>query len=112
MKINDGAIYSGTDSGTYVASGASAYLGNWRKSNALHNGYIDEVGIFDAELSASDITAIYNSGVPTSLSSYSSLTNWWRCGDGDTAPTLLDNGSGGNNGTMTNFTTFSTDVPT
>jgi len=25
---------------------------------------------------------------------------------------LTDNGSGGNDGTMTNFTTFSTDVPT
>jgi hypothetical protein len=31
---------------------------------------------------------------------------------GDTSPTLTDNGSGGNNGTMVNFTTFSTDVPT
>ena len=73
---------------------------------------IDEVGVFNSELSASDITAIYNSGVPTSLSSYSSLISWWRCGDGDTSPTLTDNGSGGNNGTMTNFSTFSTDVPT
>jgi len=79
-------------------------------SNFLGN--IDEVAVFNSELSASDVTAIYGSGVPTSLSSYSSLVSWWRCGDGDTAPTLLDNGSGGNNGTMTNFSTFSTDVPT
>ena len=73
---------------------------------------IDEVGVFNSELSASDVTAIYGTGVPTSLSSYSSLISWWRCGDGDTSPTLTDNGSGGNNGTMTNFSTFSTDVPT
>jgi len=75
------------------------------------NGNIDEVGIFGSELSASDVTAIYNSGVPNDLSSLSPVS-WWRCGDGDTSPTLTDNGSGGNNGTMTNFSTFSTDVPT
>tara|TARA_R100000654_G_scaffold60085_1_gene86858 strand:+ start:1135 stop:1878 length:744 start_codon:yes stop_codon:yes gene_type:complete len=73
---------------------------------------LDEVAVFNSELSASDVTAIYNSGVPASLSSYSSLVSWWRCGDGDTSPTLTDNGTGGNNGTMTNFSTFSTDVPT
>ena len=75
------------------------------------NGNIDEVAVFNSELSASDVTAIYNSGVPNDLASLSPVS-WWRCGDGDTSPTLTDNGSGGNNGTMTNFTTFSTDVPT
>jgi hypothetical protein len=74
------------------------------------NGAMDEVAIFSSELSASDITSIYNSGVPNDISSLSPLS-WWRCGDGDTSPTLTDNGSGGNDGTMTNFTTFSTDVP-
>ncbi len=73
-------------------------------------GNIDEVSIFNSELSASDVTSIYNSGVPNDISSLSPLS-WWRCGDGDTSPTLTDNGSGGNDGTMTNFTTFSTDVP-
>ena len=75
------------------------------------NGLIDEVAVFNSELSASDVTNIYNSGVPNDISSLSPVS-WWRCGDGDTSPTLTDNGSGGNDGTMTNFTTFSTDVPT
>jgi len=75
-------------------------------------GNLDEVSVFNSELSQSDVTAIYGGGVPTSLSSYSSLISWWRCGDGDTSPILSDNGSGGNDGTMTNFSTFSTDVPT
>ena len=82
-----------------------------RYSSRELNGAMDEVAIFSSELSQSDITAIYGSGVPASLASYSPLS-WWRCGDGDTAPTLLDNGSGGNDGTMTNFSTFSSDVPT
>ena len=75
------------------------------------NGSLDEVALFNTNLSASDVTAIYGSGVPTSLASYNPIS-WWRCGDGDTSPTLTDNGSGGNNGTMTNFSTFSTNVPT
>ena len=74
------------------------------------NGNMDEVSVFSSELSQSDITTIYNGGEPNDISSLNPLS-WWRCGDGDTAPTLTDNGSGGNDGTMTNFTTFSTDVP-
>ena len=75
-------------------------------------GNLDEVAIFSTALGLSDAQTIWNGGSPSSLSSYSSLVSWWRCGDGDTSPTLTDNGSGGNDGTMTNFTTFSTDVPT
>ena len=74
------------------------------------DGNIDEVAFWDSDQSA-NVSNIYGSGVPSSLSTYSPLT-WWRCGDGDTSPTLTDNGSLGNNGTMTNFSTFSTDVPT
>ena len=81
-------------------------------NSLFFQGGIDEVSLFNSELSQSDVTNIYNLGVPTSLSSYSSLISWWRCGDGDTSPTLTDNGSGGNDGTMTNFSTFSIDVPT
>tara|TARA_R100000655_G_scaffold5945_1_gene17685 strand:- start:719 stop:1444 length:726 start_codon:yes stop_codon:yes gene_type:complete len=80
-------------------------------SSQYTSGNIDEVAIFNSELSASDVTAIYGTGVPNDISSLSPLS-WWRCGDNDTSPTLTDNGSGGNNGTMTNFSTFSTDVPT
>ena len=75
---------------------------------------IDEVSVFNSELSASNVTSIYNgggTGLPGDLTDLSPLS-WWRCGDGDTSPTLTDNGSASNNGTMTNFTTFSTDVPT
>ena len=75
------------------------------------NGTLDEVSYFTSELSASDVNAIYGTGVPNDISSLNPV-GWWRCGDGDTSPTLTDNGSGGNNGTMTNFTAFSTDVPT
>jgi hypothetical protein len=76
------------------------------------NGKIDEVGIWTSALSASDIIAIYNSGTPTDISSLNPV-GYWRMGDNDggTGTTITDQGSGGNDGTLTNGPTFSTDVP-
>ena len=85
---------------------SNVYIGQFQK----WLGNIDEVAVWNSDQSA-NVSTIYNGGVPNDISSLSPLS-WWRMGDGDTAPTLTDNGSGGNNGTMTNFTTFSTDVPT
>ncbi len=79
-------------------------------SDGFFSGNIDEVAVWNSDQSA-NASAIYNSGVPNDIASLSPVS-WWRCGDSDTAPILSDNGSGGNNGTMTNFSTFSTDVPT
>lgn len=76
------------------------------------DGELDEVAVFETELSSSDVSDIYNLGVPTSLASYSPA-GWWRMGDDDggTGSTITDQGSGGNNGTLTNGPTFSTSVP-
>ena len=80
--------------------------------NLASNALIDETAIIPSALSASDVTAIYNSGVPADLTSYSPVA-WWRMGDNDggTGTTITDQGSGGNNGTLTNGPTFSTDIP-
>ena len=108
--VSDTVTTAGTLSATTLNS--SPFNIGARNSDSLFaTATIDETAVFNSELSQSDITSIYNSGVPKDISSLSPLS-WWRCGDGDTAPTLTDNGSGGNNGTMTNFSTFSTDVPT
>jgi hypothetical protein len=82
-----------------------------RITTGYYNALLDEISVFSSVLSASDVSTIYGTGVPTSLASLNPV-HWWRMGDGDTSPTLTDNGSGGINGTMQNFTTFSTDVPT
>lgn len=84
-----------------------------RQANADYmDGKIDEVGIWTSALSASDITAIYNSGVPADISSYSPVL-YYRMGDNDggTGTTITDQGSSGNNGSLVNGPTFSTDVP-
>ena len=86
-------------------------IGARRSSAGFFDGNIDEVSIYNVALTQDDVDTIYGSGVPSDVSTISGITNWYRCGDNDTSPTLTDN-VGSNNGTMTNFTTFSIDVPT
>lgn len=82
------------------------------RNSYFFQGLMDELAIFGSSLSDSDVTAIYNSGAPADLSSYSP-TLWWRMGDNDggTGTTITDQGSGSTNGTLTNGPTFSTEVP-
>jgi hypothetical protein len=77
-----------------------------------YGGLIDEFAVFGSSLSDSDVSDIYNSGAPTDLTDYSP-TLWWRMGDDDNGAgtTITDQGSSGNNGTLTNGPTFSTVVP-
>ena len=98
-----------TNGATGITSTLSNAIGALFNGALPFEGTIDEVGVWNSDQS-SNATAI-GSTIPTDLSTYSPLS-WWRCGDGDTAPTLTDNGSGSNDGTMNNFSTFSTDVPT
>ena len=128
--------------GTNASNGIKIYLDSNRVDNANNqknsygamkntntpfkigefiNGNMDEVSVFNSELSQSDVTAIYNSGVPNNLNDLSTPPlSWWRMGEaanysgGDW--TLTDQGSGGNDGTSTTIpappTQPSTDVPT
>lgn len=85
--------------------------------NYEFNGNIDEVSYFDSELSASDVTSIYNGGVPNDISSLSPV-GWWRMGENGTWNgskwLLTDQGSGGNDGNGLNMieANRTTDVPT
>ncbi len=122
-RVDDGD-YAG---GTYTAAvntTTSVRVGSVEVNGTFGDGKVDELAIFDSELSASDVTAIYNSGTPADLSSYSPV-GWWRMGDntgdtdsgggtpasGDTIGTVVDQGSVGNNATGTNGALYSTDVP-
>jgi hypothetical protein len=94
---------------TNTVSYTATNIGGMRYSSSFYfNGNIDEVAVFDSALSSSDIAAIYpSSGTPTDLKTLGPV-GWWRCGDGDTYPTLTDHGSGGNNAAMKN--TESSDI--
>lgn len=114
LYLNGSLVDSGSGaSATASNCGNSFQIARLSGSNLLGGAkLIDEVALFTSTLSASDVTAIYNSGVPTDLTSYSPVA-WWRMGDNDggTGTTITDQGSGSNNGTLTNGPTFSTDVP-
>ena len=74
---------------------------------SFYEGKLDEFSMWNKELSASDVTAIYNSGEPTNLSGEAALIGWWRMGDptGPGAyPTITDQSTNSNNATMTNMT--------
>ena len=120
LYINGVAESVTTSGGSYTAMSNTTQvvqIGKYSTNRLL--GYIDETAIFNSELSASDITTIYNSGVPNDLSSFNPIS-WWRMGEAATYAggtwTLTDQGSGGNDGTSTTLPAPpaqpSTDVPT
>jgi len=70
----DGTLQATVSSG--LPSALSSDLGNSFNMGYVNNsnwssGNIDSVSIFDATLSAGEVTAIYNSGTPTDLSTFS-----------------------------------------
>ena len=75
------------------------------------SGKIDELGYTSTALSSGQVSDIYAAG--GDLSNYSPI-GYWRMGDNDggTGTTITDQGSGGNDGTLINAPTFSTNVPT
>lgn len=92
-------------------------------------GRVDETAIFATSLSAADVRALYNRGVPTDLmlpESYDTpgmegeLTSWWRMGDddganaGDPVTRTVDRGLGENTLEQSNSNwqpTYSESVP-
>ena len=77
------------------------------------SGHLDEVSYFSSALSSSDMLSIYNSGVPTDLTQFSTTPIfYYRMGEGSTYPTINDE-IGSNNGTMVNMSAanFVADVP-
>lgn len=69
---------------------------------------MDEIALIPSDLSGS-MSDLYNSGVAGDLSSYSP-TNWWRMEDGS-GSTVTDEGSAGNDATIQNQASFSSDTP-
>jgi hypothetical protein len=104
----DGILDNSVDRTVVIQGSGTNYLiiGEYRASN-FFNGNIDEVAVWDSELSAGAVTAIYNGGKPKDLSAFSPVS-WWRMGEEATYDgtlnqfTIPDQGSGGNNGTSSN----------
>ena len=102
-------------------SGGGLRIGARDVSSLLpFTGLIDEVSIWSGTDLRNDVATIYNNGEPTDLNNngLTAPTTWWRMGEAATyaggAWTLVDQGSGSNNGSSTTLPpeALSTDVPT
>lgn len=109
----------GDTPGSSVLSGSfsntASFILGARNTAFPYSGLIDEVTVWNKALSAAEVTELYNSGQPLDPNDHSAAGNcvsWWRMGDNDTYPTILDN-KGSVNGTMQNSTSsdFVADVP-
>ena len=123
-KLYKNGVYRATDSD--IGPGALTQIGGASLNGSRFlNGKLDEFSVFNSALSdtdgsalsigdtaGGDVATLYNGGVPGDLSALNPV-HWWRMGDNDggTGDTITDQGSGGNDGTLTNGPTFSTDVP-
>lgn len=81
---------------TSALSGQNLRVGRYNSSGYMRSGcLVDELAIFDSDQSA-NISDIYNGGTPFDLSTLNQPANvWWRMGDGDNFPLLVDSGDDG-----------------
>jgi hypothetical protein len=95
-----------------LRNGSTGYLDGKMDEVAIIGSALSDGGVSTGQTAGGDIATLYNSGVPADISSLSPVA-WYRMGDNDsgTGTTITDQGSGGNDGTLTNGPTFSTDVP-
>ena len=116
----DGILQQATGiSGTFTGSFTTASIGNNADGGGFWIGNIDEVSLFNIELSPTQVTSLYNDGLPFNPQPLDNLKGYWKMGDGGivgnpiaTFPTIPDE-TGNNDGTMTNMTStdFKADVP-
>jgi len=114
LYVNDSAVAAtGGSAGTYVSmnnTSGALNIATFTAAAAFADGKFDEFAIIPSELSAAQVTAIYNSGEPADLTSYSP-TVWTRFEEGS-GTSIADSSGNGHTATLTNGPTFSTDVPT
>jgi hypothetical protein len=93
-----------------IANTEDSYLSSYNGISSFFPGNQDEFAIFNTELAAAKALAIYGLGQPTDLTDLSPSA-WYRFEEGS-GTTAIDSGTGGNNGTIENGATYSTDIPT
>ena len=81
------------------------YLGSRNSADNFFNGNINDTSIFNTELSQSDILTIFNGGVANDISALSPISYWrseFSNWDGSNW-TMIDQGSGANNGSFSKY---------
>lgn len=104
--VDTKTVFVNALSGTTVSTGP-LYIGHNPSGAEYFPGKIDEMAFFDSELTAGQVSAIYNGGVANSLATNPDITTWYRLGDTpDDATTVGGFGDriGVNNGTGVSMT--------
>ena len=118
-EVNVSTDYRYGTGGIY--KGALQYIGKRSGTFNGFNGVLDEIAVWNGLDLSSDVSTIYNGGIPNNLNDLTNTpTSWWRMGEAANYAggqwTLTDQGSGGNDGTSTTLPAPpaqpSTDVPT
>jgi hypothetical protein len=113
------SMSSWTNTGTFAigarnfdTSSPDIYFEGKQDEFAIFGSALSDGSVSTGQTAGGDIATLYNSGVPADISSLSPVA-WYRMGDNDSGSgtTITDQGSGSNDGTLTNGPTFSTDVP-
>ena len=108
LEITPQLLSSGSYAGLPSTS-ETLKIGRLNLNSSVMNGLVDEVAVFDYELTSAQVASLSSTDntQPADISSLNPL-GWWRMGDNDggTGTTITDQGSGGNNGTLTNGPTF------
>ena len=79
--LDEGSVDGGTDA---MANGEEVWIGSGTNGGSPFEGLIDDVSIFNSALSAGEVTAIWNNGVPSDLSGESNLVGYWKMGENAT----------------------------
>ena len=93
--------------GTIFENAAPLNLNSRQDGGSLSTGYYTEVSIWSKELSGSEVSALYNGGVPRdarTLGSTADLQGYWVV-DRENYPTLVDFSLNANNGTAVSTST-------
>jgi hypothetical protein len=107
-SASDAAIVYHPSGSTPVMLGADANTDT--TGSDFYHGLLDDVAIFDAALTAGNISTIYNEGVPNNISEMSDLVGYWKFEEGS-GTTVEDSSTNSNNGGLGNAWSWSTDTP-
>jgi hypothetical protein len=108
VYVNGTQEFTFTSSVTFTGGGLDGYgigyLGAGYPSY-YWSGSLDEISVYEYELTSTQVSNIYNGGTPVHVGSAGlnlSPAGYWRGGDSDngTGSTITDLGSGGNNATL------------
>ena len=108
MYVDGASQYSNSSYSSYWSYEIKfQYFGKPVAANTYFGGNMDEMAYWNSALTPSNVSTIYNSGIPGDLTSLSPLA-WYRLNEG--SGTTATDSAGSNNGII-NGATYSTDVP-